>query len=811
MSVETKDPKGQTSPGVEMWQPESPFLDKPLLVKEESEPKIQGEWNSFESPFLSVYEFEGMEGGEERFDPKSREFLEMLNELHDEEFDEAVQDLVSEASEFLDGQFSGEIQDSSSQALRAEQMLEEYFSPLIRQAGRYIENMLETIGKSDLRNMTDSELETFLDQFDASETNLSPAFEYFLKKLGKKVKSFAKKALKFVGKFTPIGIILTNLKKIIKPLLKQVLKKAINRLPEKLRPIATQLSTKLLKETPDEESSYQYEEPACQEIEVIQNEFDIQIANLLLSNTDVERELSISEYEQMIEGPSPNNLNELEQARTHFIDQVTKLKDDENPTELIENFIPAILAAVRIGIKIIGRKKVVQFLAKLISTLIQRFVGKNNALLLSQAIVDTGLRIMGFEVSAEEQQKLAGSAIASTIEETVARVAALPESVLDNETLLESHVQEIFESAAAGNFPPDFIKPELRETTDIAGTWMMMPVRERRKYYYKKFSKVFENIRITPQMAQQIKTFGGIPLSEYFKNTLALPVDQTIVARVHLYQAIPGTWLSKISKYEKNVPGLGTPSRAAWCQIHPLTNQAAGLLLQQPGLGRTVGAKFLSSPHMIRVGQRFYFLEIPGAKVQIVPSAGSSQRTPLRKNSQVNLTFDFLKNQIRVYIFISETNAQDIATKLRKNYPASAVVKLVRSIYEAGIRTAFSGDYARRVRFIHESVPLEEGLHPIAAGALAYLGKKVTDKLIDKLFEWLGKYVSEYFQQKAEEFRKCTENPADGVTIILTFSNPPGMNIISSILKKRPIQLLGSWFPSGIPPVNIQILAGYRS
>ncbi len=803
MTNDTNSADSRSDSSTEFWQPESPFLDKPLNDNRKKELSVSKEMESYESPFLSVYQSEGIE---DATDPKLNDFLELMAEFHDEEFDDAIQGLVSEASEFLEESFPVEAEEPSFQLMRAENILEEYFAPLERTTERYIDNLLEKIERTDLNHATDSEIDSFLNQFEMETQNLSPAFEYFFKKLRRKVKGFAKKAAKFARKFTPIGLALKGLKKIIKPLLRRVLKMAINKLPVSLRPIATRLAKKFSGETSETEYEYEFNESSSQDVAILQNEFDAQLANLLIADSDVDQEFWIAEYERATQEPISPRLAELEQARNIFIDKITQVQNPEEAFELVENFIPAVLGALKIGIRLIGRKKVVKFLAKLIAKLIGRFVGQKNATLLSQAIVDTGLRLMGFEVTQEEQEKLAGKAIASTVEETVMRIAALPETVFEDETLLESHLHEIFESAAAGNFPTDFIKPELRETSGITGTWMMMPIKRQPKYHYKKFSKVFENVKITPQIARQLRTFNGTPLSEFFKNVLGIPSHKPVVARVHLYEAIPGTWLSKISKYEKNVYGLGSASKRAWSQLHPLTQRAAGILLGQPGLGRTTHARFRAKRNLIRVGQRFYYLEIPGTNVQLVPDQ-TRQRTPLiRKSSQVNLTLDFIKNQIRVYIFTSEADAQDIATQIRKNYPMHAWVKLIRAVYETDLRRIFTGKDSRRIKIINENTPMEEGLAPAIAGVLTYFGEKILDKLI----EWIGRYISEYFQKKAAEFVQCTENPADGATIIVTVNNPPGFNRISNILKGKfnPLDII---IPSGIPSADIQIVPGYRS
>jgi hypothetical protein len=114
---------------------------------------------------------------------------------------------------------------------------------------------------------------------------------------------------------------------------------------------------------------------------------------------------------------------------------------------------PAILPALKLGISIVGRKRVVNFLAGLLAKLVQKFVGPQYAPALSQAMVDAGLRLIALEASGEDESRAAASAVAATVEETVRRVSALPDYVLDNQELLEGFALEAFEQAAASSLP----------------------------------------------------------------------------------------------------------------------------------------------------------------------------------------------------------------------------------------------------------------------------------------------------------------------------------------------------------------------
>ncbi len=79
-------------------------------------------------------------------------------------------------------------------------------------------------------------------------TPLEPEFEDFLgkliKKVGKGVKSVAKAAAKGVASLA-LGPVLNKIKALVKPLLNQVLQKAIGKLPIAVQPTARKLAERL--------------------------------------------------------------------------------------------------------------------------------------------------------------------------------------------------------------------------------------------------------------------------------------------------------------------------------------------------------------------------------------------------------------------------------------------------------------------------------------------------------------------------------------------------------------------------------------
>lgn len=753
---------------------------------------------SVESPFRSVYE---LERGEGAVDLEAEEAMEFLDELYDEEFDEALFELVNEATELYEDRFESEYGDPLVQKMQAMRLLEQHFAPLVLEAEAFLDTLAEKAGQLHSSSSGESELEAFINRYE-TQNNLSPSFENFLGGLIKKAANVAKKGIKAVGALG-LKTILKKLKVLLNPMLKKVLGMAINKLPVALRPVAEQLAKRFLKQ--EVEEAFPEAEDATPDISEVQREFDQQIANLLFAREDVEQEVAIAEYIREAQQPLTHDpISDLDRARSRFVQQLGELREGEDPTPLVENFIPAILPVLKAGINLAGRSKIVNYLAKLLAKLVQKFVGPQHAPALSQAIVDVGLRLINLEVTPEDESLASRLAVAATVEDTVRQVAALPEYILDNQELLEGFVLEAFEQAAATDLPPVLpqrvyeARPELRETSGIKATWVLQPLRGKKKHY-KKCTRVYETT-ITPHIAQTVKTFCDIPLAEFLQDRLGLLPGRPVKARVHLYEAIPGTLLSQVCRSEIHVPGLGTTS--AWSNLHPLTPEVAGMIIGEPGLGREVPPKYLDHQPTTAIGQRLYYLEIPEARLQAVPTLGGAPKP--RRIRQVHIRLNFPRDQIQVNLFLSEAVAQAVGVDLRGRAIAKAISR-IQSVLASRLKTIVSGKHQSHLKIIHGKVSPEES----RGHKLRSLPSTLREKLNRLLMEWIGQSLSTYLQQKPQDFIAATENPADGVTIKVTFTNPPGFSSLRKALRGELADLQDMQIAKGMPDVNIQVTSGF--
>jgi hypothetical protein len=763
---------------LENYVPFTPFQDNYTF---EAEPAFPGEFEQsavapISSPFVSEYE-----GLQTAVSAETIQVHELLFDLYDRELDETLRQIAEEAWNAVNDR--AEMFGETAGAGSAEQFLQEWITPVRIQAETMIDNVAEALTAGDPASMSAAELDQLFERLTPRGTGLEPYFEDFLGGLGKKLKKIASKAIE-VGSMVMlpgVGLLISKLKPLLMPLLQRVLNIALDKLPPTLRPVARQLAQRLLGTKVSSEDSEDFDaSPTTPNLETIQQQFDLDTASLLFAE-ETEQEVIVQEAAQEAERVDGAPIAQLHEARARFIDELERGVD---PQEALENFIPILgpyTPIARTAIGIIGRPRVVKFLAGFLAKFVGKYVPQPAATQLSQAIVDTGMRMMSLETpTGAEVQQLAPEAIAATVEDTVRRVAAFDEATYEHPALLEAAVTEAFHEAAAENFPQSLLIPELHEAS-AAGAWVSMPLGKRRKYY-KKYTRVFD-VQITPQIASAVKTFGGTTLAAFLKDQLG--VTAPVQARVHLYQALIGTTPARIARFERGIPGLGTAARSASSQIHPLTPEAASALLQEPRLGRRVSGNSLSTRGRLSVGQRLYYLEIAGARPAPPPTIAGGTQAAVRRSSEVNVTLDFPKDEFRVFVYLSEADAQDIATKLR-NKDVTAVLVAAKKIYAAGVATALSGDIRRHVKILSEGVE-HEGFF---GGLLKQLTDTVKQQLTHKVISWVGKAVADYVTARSGELIAATEDPADGATVVVTIVNPPGAPLVRKLLS-------GNFDPTG--------------
>ena len=808
----------------EEYVPASPFAETFQLSETEAgQLEAPTATVGLESPFRSEYLGEAYERGES---PEREAYGTMVASLYEMEFSEALYELGAEAAAYAH-QF-GEQEATSPGEL--EQYVERYVAPLGAEAETLFERLAERYAQHDIAGMSEAEVDRLFETIQPGYGHLSPAFEGFLSGLWNKAKSIAKSAINVVksgvaavGKFLPLGWIFNKLKPLIKPLLQRVLQFALDRLPAPLRPIASKLAARLFgkiglgeveaeAEAQTEMTSETNEALAHPDPDSIQREFDARVASLFFARDEADREVISGEATMETLESGEDRVATLDAARETFANEVTHLQRGQDPTAQLENFLPAVMAALRVGISVIGRQRVVNFLANYLAGVIKPYIGAEMATPLSNAIVSTGMSLVGLEVPTERQQ-LAGEAIASAVEGTVRRLGEQGSHIFEDQRLLEAATQEAFNEAAAESFPPQMIREQLLEVSPksgVLGTWVLRPAQGRKRY--KAYTYPID-VRITNQIANTVLSFGSIPLDEFLRSRFG--VNPPVKAKAYLYEAISGTTVSAIARNESRVPILGPAARKPWRYFLPLTCQTAGLLFGEPNLGRDVANQFLMSPRRVTIGERFVVLVPEGARPAVVKptTTGSGGTTitklPTGRASQVNVTLDFPNSQVRAFIYLSERDTQAIAASIRKGESATPALMLVRDVYVATLRSMLSGNASRHVKVIHEAAAQEQWV----GAALGAVGEALLKKVADKIIEWVGLAISEYFTRKRQEFEAAANKRADGVTMIIIVTHNSMMQVIERAIS-------GNAFRAGLAltkalvlpaQVNITTVAGFRA
>lgn len=746
------------------WATEAPFDGSTAQRESRSEPVSSVE-SVGESPFRAQYDYVGAG----LVDPRAEQFASLVSELEDREFEESVTDLVNEAAAIAEQYLQSTDEEPERAHDAAENTVREYLRPLEREANAVLDKMGETLVKA--HASTAEEVDAALQSFEFESATQEPVFHAFLGGLAKKAKKLAQKAVSMAGKILPTNMIMEKLKPLVRPMIERVLRMAVDKLPEAMREPARLLAARFLGSTLEgvaqaSESSVE----ATADPGAIQRELDARLAGYLVEGEAFEREVGDVLNRANDQPETSNAIRDLDQARTRFATQIVSLSKGEDPTPVIQQFLPAILAAARIAIRLIGRERVVDALASMVAQLIAKFVGQEAAKSLSRALVSTGLNLVGLEAP-NDAPILAGYTLASTIEETVNRLATeAPPSAWEDRAVLEYYTCQAFNRAAASNFPDAQLRPELHEAKAINGAWVLHPI-ERPLKRYKKYS-VIPEINITAQIAESVKTFGGTPLSSVLRTQLGLDLTKGVPAKVHLYEAIPGTTLARIAHHEKRTPGLGHGRRYAWSLIHPLTPEAATALLQEPGLGVVVDGRFLERRGVPAVGQRFYYLDFGTLSRRryrrMQDSAVRCRSTAVQPDpklarlSETNVSFDFPASELKVYAYYSEDDAQ----RLARFRPVQLKNAIVASAAD-GLLHCLNGITRAHIKIVHEQMA-NEGKLPDAAMPFfrAHRG------MVAKTFrEWIAALLGQRATGLATEWQRAADADADGLTLKISLKN----------------------------------------
>ncbi|WP_431277164.1 hypothetical protein [Leifsonia poae] len=729
---------------------------------------------------------DAVRGGESPLGEQDALLENAFEAVRDEAFDEAVSELLAETEDAIGQRFSDE---SPATAGERERIASAHLAPTQFAAEQYLERLNETLAGQDVESLTEEQLDELMDRVEPELSEVSPAGEQFIGSLIKKARSavsFVAKAAKTVGKAAG-GLLTAGLKgllKLVRPLLKRVLSFAIGRLPAPLRAPAQLLAKKLFGEAEtvaeaeafeaaSEGESFAISPAVSHDTEALTESFDAALAEALVSGDGGSESETAFASESESESEAEQGSTELEtlaEARGRLIDSLANARSADEVTPAVEQFIPALLGALRIGINLVGRPRVVGFLAKFLGKLIGKWVGPQLSGPLSTAIVDTGLRLISLEqMEPELESEAVPTMLAGTIEDTVRQLAETSEYELEDESLMKAATARAFDRSVGANFPPTLLRSGVQRGAQLGGRFVTRKARSVGPY--RRYSRSPE-VEVTAAIADGIDTFGGVSLGASLRAVgLTLPVR----VRIHVYQATIGTSLRRIAAIERTRNGV----RLSSSQLHPLTPKAAGLLLKDPGMGVAVPAAFLQSRARVAAGQRFYWLEPLDQMALPVAGSGASggriaQGGRAGAASQGWVVVDTRSSRVIVGLFFAESETQAIAAAIREGRAEAVLLPALTKAYD-GLARRFAHRTGRlRIRAELEqsetTARLPRVLDRIAPAAIS--GFTVA------LRRWLLPAFATWSRDASAEFARASADPRNGVTVTATIRSVPGLDLI---------------------------------
>ncbi|HZC99994.1 MAG TPA: hypothetical protein VFA46_07325 [Actinomycetes bacterium] len=740
----TTNPRDTDSPGSELMS--SPFAGADLTTMGEAGPtSTVAVASALTTPFSEALASLG------ESDLEAEAFAALIAEFEDDEFTEALEALVNEAAaRHLASTGTWSHESGAMQLAHTE--LEQWLETVAAEADRQLAALEAHFGDRPVDSVSESEIDAVGGSGMEHAALDSPidAQELFFKKLLDKAKKvvkgavkLVKKGVKAVGKVLPTGKIFGALRKLVRPLLKRVLAKAIGKLPASLRPAARRLAGKVSgavrKATGDSEAE------DMPEAEALSSEFDEALAEAVLAPNDAAMTEALDAFEAEAAGVSTSDsaVEALDVARQRLARQLVDAQPGQPPVAEMEQFIPVVMAAmplVKLGVKIIGRTRVVKFVAGLLANLIKPMIGPEVATPLSRHIADAGLRLLGLEAEGSDDGMLGAEALVAATEDTIREVMALPEASLEHELLVEAAVEEAFEQAAMRHFPPQVLRPDLAmaEQDDERGIWVPLPRSTRPHFRYKKYS-VVQPVRITRPMAQAVTFTEGDTLEERLldQGVTTWPVQ----AEIHTYELLPGGEMGHLAAFE-----LGGESYADGAlEFDELEDERP---LRQPGGARTrrrPPAHGGRRPGGARRGGR------RRAGTRVVRLMVKGKRLRRRPRFALKLDVTSAAPQLALHLLISERVAHKMAGDLEHKRHAQ-VVAAVRLLVGEPRQKAMAARLQRLLA--KQGITLPEGGSAKLAAALA---------------EAVERVVAAQLPDAAPTLATAAKDPAAGATLTFTF------------------------------------------
>jgi hypothetical protein len=468
--------------------------------------------------------------------------------------------------------------------------------------------------------------------------------------------------------------------------------------------------------------------------EALSASFDEALAEAVLAPNEaaLAEALEAFEAEAAAVATSESSVEALDLARHRLARQLAEAQPGQPPTAEMEEFIPAVMAAmplIKLGVSIIGRDRVVKFVAGLLANLIKPMIGPEIAAPLSRQIADAGLGLLGLEAEAARDGTLGTEALVAAAEDTVREVLSLPDASLRQELLVEAAVEEAFEEAALRHFPPQVLRPDLAqaERDDERGIWVALPRSTRPHLRYRKYS-VVHPLRMTRPMAQAVVFAEGDTLEERLLDEGA--TTWPVQAELHTYELLPGGDVGHLAAFELE----GESYADGALEFDEVEDERP---LRPPAFGgRRPGGARRGRGHP---GRRVVRLKVRGRRLR------------RRPRFAIRLDVTSAAPQLVLHLLISERVAHQMAGDLEHKRHAQVVAAVRRLVGEPRQKAI-----AARLQHMlaRQGITLPEGGGAKLAAALAQAVERV---------------VAAQLPEAAATLASAAKDPAAGATLSFTF------------------------------------------
>ena len=633
-------------------------------------------------------------------------------------------------------------------------------------------------------SLTEQQLDEVLDRLDPQTGELTPAGEEFIgepRPQGQERREVCGQHGAQAGKVAGavIGPVLKKLRGLIKPLLRRVLSFAIGRLPTALQPAARTLAARFTSEAEaEDENSTSSTDVADQPDRCRSSDRVVRcgaggrtmVGEVRQANPRAKRSTS-RDSETVVDS---RELEMLAEARGELIDRLP-------PRERRRGSRPG-RGAVRagaarrpaLGINLVGRPKVVGFLAKYLAQLI-RPMGRTPALgPLSNAIVDTGLRLISLESRVRSRQaSRAGTKPDRSRSPASSRTrsAGSPRTRTTFSRTRTSCSSRRRRRSARRSRPTSRRSSYGRRCSRRRRSAARSSPVGRAAFGRSANTAVPRTSRSRRRSRTRCPTFGGSTVGAVLR---AAGATFPIRARMHIYQAAAGTTLPRMMRVDRPVPAAGAATSHREC--HPLTPAAAGLLLREPQLGVAVPSHRTSGRG---TGSRSGSASTSGAARSRRRARTSGQRQPPdgRRASRTEPRLDAVNRQRRGSRSGSTCPRPKPSASSRRfgrvaaERPAQALIAAYRAMDRSGAAEA-------GLRILRED---GEDFEEFAARAGRFRRPDSAVLLRRRLRAWVLPALATWARTNGEAFARAAAHPDAGVTIRVRLTSVPGLDMLGQV------------------------------